>query len=51
MEAAIANLVEPGDTVLVANNGYFGGRLVDMAGRHGAEVCELTKPWGEVFDL
>ena len=51
MEAAIANVVEPGDTVLVANNGYFGDRLVDMAERYGAEVCQVTKPWGEVFTL
>ena len=51
MEAAIANVVEPGDTLLVANNGYFGDRLVDMAGRYGAEVCQITKPWGQVFDL
>lgn len=51
MEAAIANIVEPGDVMLVANNGYFGNRLVDMAGRYGAEVCELQKPWGQVFTL
>lgn len=49
MEAAIANVVEPGDVVLVANNGYFGLRLIDMAGRYGAEVCKITKPWGQVF--
>jgi alanine-glyoxylate transaminase/serine-glyoxylate transaminase/serine-pyruvate transaminase len=51
MEAAVANVVEPGDVVLVANNGYFGLRLVDMAQRYGAEVCQITKPWGEVFTL
>lgn len=51
MEAALANVVEPGDKVLVANNGYFGDRLVDMAGRYGAEVQQITKPWGEVFTL
>ena len=51
MEAAIANLVEPGDKFLVANNGYFGDRMADMAGRHGAEVVQIRKPWGEVFAL
>lgn len=51
MEAAIANMVEPGDVVLVGVNGYFGSRLVDMAGRYGAEVHQLEKPWGEVFSL
>ena len=51
MEAAIANMVEPGDTVLVCINGYFGLRLVDMAGRYGGEVSTIEKPWGEVFDV
>lgn len=51
MEAALANVVEPGDTVLVGVNGYFGERLVDMAGRYGANVCRLDKPWGQVFSL
>jgi alanine-glyoxylate transaminase/serine-glyoxylate transaminase/serine-pyruvate transaminase len=49
MEAAVANLVEPGDKVLVCINGYFGLRLADMAGRYGAQVETLTRPWGEVF--
>lgn len=49
MEAAIANLLEPGDTILIAVNGYFGERLCDMAGRYGAVVHRLDKPWGEVF--
>ena len=51
MEAAIANVVEPGDRVLIANNGYFGDRLKDMAGRYGAEISEIRRPWGEVFSI
>jgi alanine-glyoxylate transaminase/serine-glyoxylate transaminase/serine-pyruvate transaminase len=51
MEATLANGVEPGDRVLVAVNGYFGHRLVDMARRYGAEVNAITKPWGEAFSL
>jgi alanine-glyoxylate transaminase/serine-glyoxylate transaminase/serine-pyruvate transaminase len=51
MEATLANVVEPGDVVLVGVKGYFGHRLVDMAGRYGAEVHKLMKPWGEVFSL
>lgn len=50
MEAALCNFIEPGDDVLVAVNGYFGERLVDMAGRYGAQVDRLDRPWGEVFD-
>ena len=51
MEATLANLVEEGEVVLVAVNGYFGERLVDMAGRYGAKVERIDKPWGEVFTL
>lgn len=51
MEATLANLVEPGDTVLVGVNGYFGLRLVDMAERYGAMVAAMERPWGEVFTL
>ncbi len=51
MEATLANVVEPGDKVLVGVMGYFGHRLVEMAGRYGAEVQKLTKPWGQVFRL
>jgi alanine-glyoxylate transaminase/serine-glyoxylate transaminase/serine-pyruvate transaminase len=51
MEATLANIVEPGDVVLVAVMGYFGYRVVDMAGRYGADVRKLVKPWGRVFSL
>jgi len=46
MEAAIGNLVEPGDTMLVPTNGYFGGRMKSMAERAGGgEVVEVSAPW------
>jgi alanine-glyoxylate transaminase/serine-glyoxylate transaminase/serine-pyruvate transaminase len=48
-EATVANLVEPGDRVLVCVNGVFGGRLADMAERAGGEVTKIERPWGEVF--
>ena len=40
-----ANVVEPGDRVLVAVNGYFGRRMVDMAGRYGV-TCVVWRPSG-----
>ena len=49
MEAAFANVVEPGDRVLVAVNGYFGRRMVDMAGRYGGDVRCLEAEWGRAF--
>jgi len=50
MEAAIGNLVEPGDRMLVPTNGYFGGRMAEMAERAGGEVVEVDAPWGEPLD-
>uniref|UniRef100_A0A8C8BR59 Alanine--glyoxylate aminotransferase n=1 Tax=Otus sunia TaxID=257818 RepID=A0A8C8BR59_9STRI len=49
MEAALLNLLEHGDTVLVAVNGIWGQRAADIARRLGADVHELLKPPGEYF--
>ena len=49
MEASIANFIEEGEKILIANKGYFGNRLVDMATRYKAQVAVMEKPWGEVF--
>lgn len=49
MEAAIANMVEDGDKVLVCVAGYFGLRLADMVGRYGGILQTIQRPWGEVF--
>jgi alanine-glyoxylate transaminase / serine-glyoxylate transaminase / serine-pyruvate transaminase len=46
METCFVNLVEPGDKVLILSNGVFGGRMVDLAGRLGAEVDKLEFEWG-----
>lgn len=51
MEAVMANLVEPGNKVLVGCNGYFGLRLCDMAERYGGEVIKISAPWGTVFSF
>ena len=42
MEATIANLVEPGETVVVGNKGIWGMRVADLAARYGANVVEMT---------
>ncbi len=49
MEAAVVNVVEPGDSMVVCVNGVFGGRMADVAGRAGANVTKVERPWGEVF--
>ncbi len=51
MEAVLANLLEPGDKLLVCTAGFFGNRLEEVALRHGAEVAKIEKPWGEVFTV
>ena len=50
MEAALVNLLEPGDTIVVAVNGFFGGRLEDIASRIGARVERVEYEWGAVID-
>jgi alanine-glyoxylate transaminase/serine-glyoxylate transaminase/serine-pyruvate transaminase len=50
MEAALVNLVEPGDRVLVGVNGVFGGRMCEVARRAGAEVIRVEAPWGRALD-
>ena len=50
MEAAIMNLLEPGDRAVIAVNGAFGGRMADMAGRAGATVVTVDHAWGKPVD-
>lgn len=47
MEAAVFNILEPGDRVVVGVNGVFGGRICEEARRAGAEVHAVEAPWGE----
>src|SRR5690349_7322984 len=51
MEAALVNLVEPSDEVLIAIHGYFGERLADIATRLGGRVDRITRPLGEIFTV
>ncbi len=49
MEAALCNLIEEGDEVVVAVNGVFGERMCDIVGRCRAKLHRLDAPWGQVF--
>lgn len=51
METCVVNLVEPGDPVVICAKGFFGTRMIDVAGRAGAKVTVLEQQWGKVFDL
>ena len=50
METACANIIEPGDSMLICRNGYFGIRLADIAERCGATVHVTDTPWGKAVD-
>jgi alanine-glyoxylate transaminase / serine-glyoxylate transaminase / serine-pyruvate transaminase len=50
METCVMNLVEPGDTVIIAVNGVFGGRLVDMVTRVGGTAVGVKDAWGHPVD-
>ena len=47
MEAALVNILEPGDTFIVGTNGFFGERMVDIAERCGARVITVAHQPGE----
>ena len=47
METGITNLLEPGDTVIVGQCGFFGRRIAEIARRHGADVVTVDADWGE----
>jgi len=48
-EAGLCSLIEPGDSVLCLNNGYFGGRFTDIARRYGAKTEVLQVEWGKAI--
>lgn len=50
MESTVVNLIEPGDSMIVCVNGVFGERMVDVAGRAGANVTRVDRPWGDIFE-
>lgn len=50
MEAAVANLAEPGRRAVVVVTGYFGDRLAQMLARYGADVTRLDGEWGRAAD-
>jgi alanine-glyoxylate transaminase/serine-glyoxylate transaminase/serine-pyruvate transaminase len=51
METCLVNLIEPGDKVVICTAGYFGNRMVEIAGRCGAQVTVKEGTWGQTFDL
>jgi alanine-glyoxylate transaminase / serine-glyoxylate transaminase / serine-pyruvate transaminase len=48
MECGLVNLLEPGDTAIVAVTGFFGNRIARMAERTGAKVVEVKADFGQI---
>ena len=46
MECCFANMVEPGDKVIVCQNGVFGGRMRENVERCGGIPIMVMDPWG-----
>lgn len=50
MEACFVNLLEPGDTAVVCQNGVFGGRMKENVERCGATAIMVEDEWGKAVD-
>jgi alanine-glyoxylate transaminase/serine-glyoxylate transaminase/serine-pyruvate transaminase len=50
MEAALVNLIEPGDPVVVGINGVFGARMAAIVERAGGRLLTIEAPWGRIID-
>lgn len=50
LDAALGSLARTGETVLVANNGFFGRRLGVIARGYGLDTCVVEVPQGEPLD-
>ncbi len=51
METCFANLVEPGDKVIVCQNGVFGGRMKENVTRCGGTAVMVEDEWGKAIDI
>ena len=50
MEACFVNLVEPGDKVIICQNGVFGGRMKENVERAGGTAVMVEDRWGLPVD-
>lgn len=51
MEAALVNIVEPDEDIVICINGYFGERMYEIAQRVGARPVRVDCEWGGPIDL
>ena len=46
MEAALINMLEPGDKLIVGHNGFFGDRMLQIVERCGGVPIPMAAEWG-----
>ncbi|MFH1714740.1 MAG: alanine--glyoxylate aminotransferase family protein [Elusimicrobiota bacterium] len=51
MEAAVINLLSPGDKVLVLDTGVFGQRWAQIIKAYGIEPIVIVEKWGNAVDI
>jgi aspartate aminotransferase-like enzyme len=51
MEAALLNIIAPGERLLIANNGQWGERFATIGKALGAHIDTVDAPWGALVDL
>ena len=51
METCFVNLIEPNDTVIVCQNGVFGGRMKENVIRCGAKAIMVEDEWGSAISI
>lgn len=50
MEAALVNVVEPGEAVIIGLNGVFGARMAAIVERCGGKPIRVDAPWGRIIE-
>lgn len=51
MECAVMNLLEPNETILVANNGIWGQRIINLSQRLGLNIKTIDVLEGSIIEF
>lgn len=51
IDACMGSALMTGEKIIIANNGFFGDRLVEVADNNGLKVVEIKDDWGKQFDV
>jgi alanine-glyoxylate transaminase/serine-glyoxylate transaminase/serine-pyruvate transaminase len=51
LEAVLTSLIEPSDSILICQNGFYGERMAEISRRLGANVIVVEHSWDEALNL